>query len=259
MATNTYLEIHKLLSKKYPEWDFFFNYIGSKTLSNLCTSIPLGSFQTALDLGSGFGGPAIHLARASQMSILGIERVKSLHKFASELVHLRGLDEQIQFILGDFHLIPRGDSIYNFIYALDSFLSINSTKSLTLIFDRCWRMLRPGGYFLFTFLCPKENLASEANTYRILQRVLPILLSSYKINQNLLKSDWSVVTCSNITVSSIKYIETLFKKIIAVISSLNKEDLFEYIMDIKNKGVLKYLKTQVLDHWAFIAQKRDEY
>ncbi|MFX1254952.1 MAG: SAM-dependent methyltransferase [Promethearchaeota archaeon] len=246
------------MSKEYPEWDFFFNYIGPKTLSNLCASIPLHSFQTTLDLGSGFGGPARQMARATQMSILGIERVKSLQKFASKMVHQCGLDKQIQFILGDFNLIPQGDSIYNFIYALDSFLSINSTKSLTLIFDRCWRMLRPGGYFLFTFLCPKENLASESKNYSILQRAFPLLLSSYTIEEYLLKCDWSTVICSNITASSIKYVETLFKKIIAVISSLNKEDLFEYISDIKTNGVINYLKTQVLDHRAFIARKRDE-
>ncbi|MFX1534959.1 MAG: SAM-dependent methyltransferase, partial [Promethearchaeota archaeon] len=202
-------------------------------------------------------GPTIYMAQASQMSILGIERVKFLYKFANELVYSRGLDKQIRFILGDFNLIPQGNNMYNFIYALDSFLSINSAKSLNLIFDRCWRMLRSDGYFLFTFLCPNVNFTSESKSYRIQEPFLPLLLSSNEIDQNLLKSDWSAVKCYNITASSIKYVETLFKKLTTIFSS-NKGDLFEYVLDIKNKGVINYLKTQVLDHWAFIAQKRDK-
>ncbi|MFX0092620.1 MAG: class I SAM-dependent methyltransferase [Candidatus Hodarchaeota archaeon] len=255
MATNKYLEIHKLLSKKYPDWDFFFNYIGSKTLGDLLVSIPLKSFQTALDLGSGFGGPAIFMAQFSTMSILGIESIKPFCDFATEIVHLINLDKQIQFIQGDFYLIPLAENMYDFIYALDSLLLVNSVRNLNLLFERCWRMLRPGGYFLFTLLCIGENFPLNSDSRQKLRQTLSILLSSNEIRQNLTKHAWSTIKSYDITSSSINYTKLFLKQITSGLSDLNKQALSQFVMDIWNKGIFKQLITQVLSHWAFIVQK----
>lgn len=239
----------------YPNWDFFFNYLGPEALDALIRSIPLSSFQSALDLGCGFGGPAIYLAQISNMSILGVERVTSIYNFTLANVRSRGLSKRIHLVLGDLYLIPQSDNSYDIIYGIDSFLLVKSEHTFKALIKRCWRMLRPEGYFFFTFLCVGPQFRFGSDEHRFLNLALPTLLQSDAIKLILLEERWSKEWISDITLSAIGYTKSFFKQLLLGLASLKNQDLWEKVSDIENTGVMFYLKTGVLSYWVFIAQK----
>ncbi len=58
--------------------------------------------QKVLDIGSGWGGLAIHLAREAGVNVTGVTLSKEQLQLATERVQAQGLDDQIQFLLKDY-------------------------------------------------------------------------------------------------------------------------------------------------------------
>ncbi len=99
-----------------------------------------------LDLGCGFGGPAIELAREwPGLTIHGLTLSPGQAEEASRLVAEAGLEERVTVACGDYHELPLADRSFDRVLFLES---LNYAVDLPRVLREARRVLKPGGRLL---------------------------------------------------------------------------------------------------------------
>ena len=120
-----------------------YHYFGTRAVDEAIARLELAREHEVLDLGSGIGGPARHLAARAGCSVTAVELQADLHETAIELTRRCGLEQRIRFVLGDFldDVVPsrRFDALVSWL----AFLHIPDRERLHAA---CRRALKPGGW-----------------------------------------------------------------------------------------------------------------
>ncbi len=112
---------------------------GAEAVDLLLPSLGLTPAMTALDVGSGLGGPARRLARATGCSVLGIDITQSYVDAARALTDAAGLSGRVGYICGDTASLERG----GFDAAYTMHVEMNVADKKAFFTDIAGR-LRPG-------------------------------------------------------------------------------------------------------------------
>ena len=99
-----------------------------------------------LDIGSGLGGSAFHMAQEYGAHVHGLDLSHNMLSLANERLQELNLDSRVTFEFGD-SLESRYDSKYDVAYSRDAFLHIPEKAKL---FQTLKRALKPGGLLFFT-------------------------------------------------------------------------------------------------------------
>ena len=100
--------------------------------------------QTILDIGSGWGGLALYLARNFDVDVLGVTLSTEQHAVATERAQAEGLDRRVHFEIRDYrHLSERFDSIVS--VGMFEHVGVNHYRTF---FDKCATLLKPDGVML---------------------------------------------------------------------------------------------------------------
>ncbi len=86
-----------------------FHVGGAEAVDRLLPSLGLTSGQTALDVGSGFGGPARQVARMTGGQVVGVDITQAYVDAATALTATAGLSEQVEFVCADVDQLGRSD------------------------------------------------------------------------------------------------------------------------------------------------------
>jgi sarcosine/dimethylglycine N-methyltransferase len=86
-----------------------FHLGGAEAVDRLLPSLGLSSGQTALDVGSGFGGPARQVARLTGGRVVGLDITEAYVDAATVLTARAGLSEQVEFVCADIDQLGRSD------------------------------------------------------------------------------------------------------------------------------------------------------
>ena len=108
----------------------------------------LGAGSHALEVASGAGGPAIHLARRTSCHMTGIDLNSSGVTVAAQAAARAGLSDRVSFQIGDAtRTLPFGEGTFDALLCIDSMNHFpNRGHSLA---EWC-RVLKPGGRAVFT-------------------------------------------------------------------------------------------------------------
>jgi phosphoethanolamine N-methyltransferase len=121
---------------------------GHATTEDLCAR--LGSVLRpgvrVLDVGSGIGGAAFHLAKAYGARVTGIDLAEEMDGIARERVVQLGLADSVKFILGDVLQTDFPDP-FDVIWSRDAFMHIPDKSRL---FSRLYSLMAPGGRLVIT-------------------------------------------------------------------------------------------------------------
>jgi sarcosine/dimethylglycine N-methyltransferase len=82
---------------------------GTEAVDRLLPSLGLTPVMTALDVGSGLGGPARQVARSTGCSVLGVDITQSYVDTAVALTDAAGLADSVSFVCADVDEVERGD------------------------------------------------------------------------------------------------------------------------------------------------------
>lgn len=97
-----------------------------------------------LDIGCGVGGPAREIARFSDVKIIGLNNNAFQVGRATKSVKDLGLQDQIQFVKGDFMKLTEqfGENSFDAVYAIEATCHAPTWEG---VYGEIFKVLKPGG------------------------------------------------------------------------------------------------------------------
>jgi sarcosine/dimethylglycine N-methyltransferase len=100
-----------------------------------------------LDLGSGYGGAARHLARNLCCRVVGLNLSEQQNRRARQLTRQQRLTSLVEIVDGSFEDVPFGDESFEVVWSQDAILHSGNRSR---VLEEVARVLKPGGDFVFT-------------------------------------------------------------------------------------------------------------
>lgn len=158
--------------------------------------------EQILDVGCGIGGSSLYLAEKFGATVTGITLSPVQANRATERAKAAGLDERTQFQVADALAMPFADQSFDLVWSLESGEHMPEKPKFL---QECYRVLKPGGTFLFVTWChrptPPELTADEQQHLEKIYQVycLPYVISLPEYEsiardlgfQQLQTADWS--------------------------------------------------------------------
>ncbi len=144
--------------------DHYISTGGHATTEDLCTRLgsALRPGVRVLDVGSGIGGAAFHLAQAYGAKVTGIDLAQEMDAVARDRVKQLGLADSVSFILGDV-LATDFPEPFDVVWSRDAFMHIPDKPRL---FARLFSLMAPGGRLVITdYARGKTPGSPEFETY----------------------------------------------------------------------------------------------
>ena len=111
---------------------------------HMAAKLQLKPGQTVLDIGCGWGGLALYIARNFDVDVLGVTLSTEQHAVATERAQAEGLDRRVHFEIRDYrHLSERFDRIVS--VGMFEHVGVNHFRTF---FDKCATLLKPDGVML---------------------------------------------------------------------------------------------------------------
>ena len=135
----------ELIEKIYS--DDYLSIGGRTSTDSLAAEAGITASTHVLDVGSGLGGPALHLAESKGCRVTGLDIVASNIRTANERAEARALDHRVDFQLGDAMAMPFEDGQFDVILGQDAWCHVPDKDKLIA---ECVRVMTPGGIIAFT-------------------------------------------------------------------------------------------------------------
>lgn len=109
--------------------------------AHIAAKMRLKPGQSVLDIGSGWGGLGLYLARSFEVQVLGVTLSSEQHAVATERAHEEGLDGHVHFEIRDYReLVERFDRIVS--VGMFEHVGVNHYRTF---FDNVAKRLKPDG------------------------------------------------------------------------------------------------------------------
>ena len=113
-------------------------------LDHVCRKLRLEPGQTVIEAGCGWGALAMHMAEHYGVSVKAYNNSREQVAYAREQASLKGLDEQVEFVLDDYRAIDQKCDVFVSVGMLEH-VGLRNYKALGDIINRC---LKPDGLAL---------------------------------------------------------------------------------------------------------------
>jgi phosphoethanolamine N-methyltransferase len=139
--------------------DHYISTGGAATTDDLCTRLgaSLKPGVRVLDVGSGIGGAAFHLAQVHGAKVTGIDLADEMVSIGLERTAQLGMGDQVKFLLGDV-LETEFPEPFDIIWSRDAFMHIPDKAKL---FATLYRLMAPGGRLVITDYARGKTPASQ--------------------------------------------------------------------------------------------------
>ena len=114
---------------------------GLEATEDLAELVQPGAGDHLLDVGSGIGGPARYLAQRFGCSVSGVDLTPEFCEVATQLTRQLGLQQQVDFRVGDALALPFGEAAFDGAYSMNVSMNIADKAGL---YRELWRVLKPG-------------------------------------------------------------------------------------------------------------------
>lgn len=126
------------------------------TIDRMADALPAINGDTRiLDMGSGYGGAMRRVVdrfgcSATCLNLSEVQNDTNRHK-----TRLAGLADKIRVVHGVFENIPEPDGSYDVVWSQDAILHSDQRGQ---VLAEAWRVLKPGGHFVFTDPCQADDV-----------------------------------------------------------------------------------------------------
>ncbi len=134
------------------------HYGGLAALDLLANRAGITNEHYVVDLCSGLGGPARHLANTRGCRVLGVDFTRSRHEAAVRLTALARQSHRVQFVLADVRDVPFPDASFDVAIAQEGFAHVPDKARLVA---EVARLVKAGGVIAFTDIVRRTTLAPD--------------------------------------------------------------------------------------------------
>ncbi|MEO8288026.1 MAG: methyltransferase domain-containing protein [Chloroflexota bacterium] len=125
-----------------------FSWLTADEFRRFFERLDLDAGSDVLDVACGSGGPAIFMAQTTGCRVTGIDINEGGVNTGTQMAEARGVSDRVQFKQVDASLrLPFEDASFDAITCIDA---INHMYNRAEVMGEWYRVLRPGGRFLFT-------------------------------------------------------------------------------------------------------------
>jgi cyclopropane-fatty-acyl-phospholipid synthase len=127
-------------------------------LERICDGLELGPDDHLLEIGTGWGGLAIHAASTRGCRVTTATISREQHAYAVERVREEGLDDRIEILLTDYRDLTGS---YDKLASIEMIEAVG-WQYFPAFFAKCAELTRPGGaVFLQAIVCRDDNYETE--------------------------------------------------------------------------------------------------
>jgi phosphoethanolamine N-methyltransferase len=116
----------------------------------LLPGMPLRPGARVLDVGSGLGGAAFHLAGEYRVEVVGVDLAEVMVSLATERAAARDPARRVRFLHADVFSDELAEHSFDIVYSRDVLLYEADKPA---VFARCARLLKPGGALVVSDFC----------------------------------------------------------------------------------------------------------
>ncbi|KAG7673918.1 hypothetical protein KSW81_007097 [Nannochloris sp. 'desiccata'] len=143
--------------------DGFVSPGGIATTEEFSKLLHLSQDQNVLDVGCGVGGAAVYLARTYGCYVYGIDLSVNMILTALEQAAAHGNGDKISFEVSDATKRDLPDESYDAVFSRDVLIHVTDKPAL---FERLFKVLKPGGRLVITDYCRQAgDLSEEFESY----------------------------------------------------------------------------------------------
>ncbi len=146
---------------RYPSGDEDLDTAQICKMDGIVAATGIQAGARVLDIGCGWGGPALYLAERHGCHVTGINLSPVQRDHARAWARQRGLTDRVRIEVCDVLEMPFEDGSFDHILFLESIIHMEEKEQ---IFARCHRLLRPGGSVFIQESCYDRQ--SRAAGYR---------------------------------------------------------------------------------------------
>jgi len=118
------------------------------TVDRMAAVVPdLGPSTRILDIGAGYGGSMRRVSKAHGCEATCLNISETQNDYNRAKTRQAGLAGKIRVVHGVFEDIPEADASYDVVWSQDAILHSDQRAK---VLSEVWRVLKPGGYFVFT-------------------------------------------------------------------------------------------------------------
>ncbi|SIS88953.1 glycine/sarcosine N-methyltransferase [Paracoccus saliphilus] len=127
-----------------------------KTIDRMAELLPdLDQSSRILDIGAGYGGAMRRVSKAYGCSATCLNISETQNDYNRSKTRNAGLADKINVVHGVFEDIPEEGASFDVVWSQDAILHSDQRAK---VFDEVWRVLKPGGYFIFTDPCQADDV-----------------------------------------------------------------------------------------------------
>jgi cyclopropane-fatty-acyl-phospholipid synthase len=124
----------------------------------VCRKLALSPQDHLLEIGTGWGGLALHAARHYGCRVTTTTISRAQHEYARERIAAEGLADRITLLLSDYRELT---GCYDKLVSIEMIEAVGA-RYLPTFFDRCSRLLAPHGAMLLQAITIQDQLYAEA-------------------------------------------------------------------------------------------------
>jgi cyclopropane-fatty-acyl-phospholipid synthase len=123
-------------------------------LERICERLRLGPEDHLLEIGTGWGGLAIHAAATRGCRVTTTTISRRQHEYAAERVRAEGLSDRVEVLLRDYRDLG---GQYDKLVSIEMIEAVG-WQYFPTFFDKCARLLRPGGAMFLQAIVIEDRL-----------------------------------------------------------------------------------------------------
>ena len=175
---------------------------GLEATEDMASLLEVSATDHVLDIGSGLGGPARHLARRSGCRVSGIDLTAELCDVARHLTALLGLADRVSFEQGDALTMPFADATFDGAWSMNVSMNIADKRAL---YREIHRVLRPGARLCLSEIVQGSGEAPDYPTPWARTASSSFLATADETRTNLVASGFTIESLRDTTEASLDY------------------------------------------------------
>ena len=234
--------------------DGFLSIGGKRSTETLAKKAGISRKSRVLDIGSGVGGPARHLAATFGCRVTGIDLVEENVDDANKRAKAEGLDHLVTFELGDALALPYADEKFDIVWGQDAWCHVPDKRRLI---SQATRVLTTGGAITFTDWVETGPMAKSVRAELLSAMAAPNVATMENYRDYFSENGLNILIDENVSdifCSQYREIMTTLKNKRSEFSERYSTKIYEIVAE-RNACILQGFEDGVLGGARFVAQK----